>query len=225
MKLALFDLDHTLLPIDSSDTWNRHLVGVGQLDAAAHNARLQEFGAGYHAGRFDVDGYLAYTLGLLARFPRADLERWRERFVAEHIAPNVRDEALDLIDRHRRDGALLALVTGTNRFVTAPIAALFDIDNLLAVEPGRGADGEFDGSFVGDHTYRDGKVRAVERFLATHGLRLDELEDSVFYSDSINDLPLLERVRRPVVTNGDAGLRQVAAQRGWPMLELFGAAR
>lgn len=221
MKLALFDLDHTLLPIDSSDTWNRHLVRAGKLDPAAHDAHLQRFGAGYHAGTFDIDGYLAYTLGLLARFARTDLERWRAQFIADKVVPSIRPAALALIDRHRRAGATLALVTGTNRFVVAPIAALLGLEHVLAVEPACDAGGEFNGAYVGSHTYREGKVRAVEQFLAARGTRLDDLEDSAFYSDSINDLPLLERVRCPVVTNGDAQLQQVAAERRWPILDLF----
>ncbi|HUN93758.1 MAG TPA: HAD-IB family hydrolase [Burkholderiaceae bacterium] len=221
MKLALFDLDHTLLPIDSADSWTRYLVRVGGLDVAAHDRRLREFGAGYHAGSFDVDGYLAYQMGLLASFRHADLVGWRDRFVAERVAPNVRPEARALIDAHRGDESLVALVTGTNRFVTGPIGALFGVPDVLAVEPERGPDGEFTGRYVGTHTYREGKVRIVEQFLEAHGTRLDRVADSTFYSDSVNDLPLLERVDNPVVTNGDAALRRIAAERGWRTLDLF----
>ena len=221
MKIALFDLDHTLLPIDSADSWTRHLVRAGRLDAAEHDRRLAEFGAGYRAGAFAIDGYLDYQMGLLARFPRADLERWRDQFIRERVAPNIRAEALELIARHRQPDTLLALVTGTNLFVTAPIGELLGLEHVLAVTPSRAASGDFDGGYRGTHTYGPGKVRAVDGFLAERGLRLDRLDDSIFYSDSYNDLPLLERVRTPVVTNGDARLRALAAERGWTTLDLF----
>jgi HAD superfamily hydrolase (TIGR01490 family) len=222
MKLALFDLDHTLLPIDSADSWSHFIVRRGGLDAAAYGARIREFAETYRAGRFDVEGYLAFQMELLARFPRAELEAWRAEFIAEHVAPHVRPEAADLVDRHRADGYVLALVTGTHAFVTRPIARLFGIEHLLAVEPEE-SDGRFTGRYVGTHTYQEGKVRAVEAFLAARGTTLERCEDSVFYSDSINDLPLLERVRRPVATNADGRLRAIAAARGWAMLELFAA--
>jgi HAD superfamily hydrolase (TIGR01490 family) len=225
MRLALFDLDHTLLPIDSADGWARHLARAGRLDVDEHERRMQAFGASYHAGSFDIDGYLDYQLGLLARFDRARLERWRDQFVADRVAPQIRPEALALIARHRDEDAELALVTGTHRFVTGPIGALLGLPHVLAVEPECDAAGEFSGRYVGTHTYGAGKVRAVERFLAERGEQLETLEASTFYSDSINDLPLLERVREPVVTNGDHKLRQVAAERGWRTLELFALER
>ncbi len=220
MKLGLFDLDHTLLPIDSADSWSYFLVHAGKLDADEYGARIREFARTYKAGGFDVAAYLAFQMGLLARFPRAQLQGWRDQFIEEHVAPHVRPEAIDLINSHRAGGFTLALVTGTHAFVTRPIADLLGLDHLLAVQPEE-IDGRFTGNYVGTHTYQDGKVRAVENFLAARGASFSTLEDSVFYSDSINDLPLLERVRRPVVTNGDANLRALAAERGWPTLELF----
>lgn len=220
MKLALFDLDHTLLPIDSADTWSHYLVRSAGLDADAYGAKIRHFAATYKAGRFDIEGYLAFQMDLLARFPRPQLEHWRDAFVLEHVAPHVRPEAVDLIARHRADGFVLALVTGTHAFLTRAIADLFGIEHLLAVVPEE-IDGKFTGRYVGTHTYQEGKVRAVDGFLAARGTTLADCEDSIFYSDSINDLPLLEAVRRPVVTNGDPRLRALAAQRGWPTLDLF----
>lgn len=220
MRLALFDLDHTLLPIDSADTWSHHLVRVGGLDVVAETARIEHFATTYRAGTFDVEAYLAYQMALLARFPRAQLELWRAEFLRHHVLPHIRGEALELIDRHRTDGYTLALVTGTHQFVTRPIASVLGIDHLLAVLPEE-HEGRFTGRYSGTHTYLEGKVRAVDEFLAARHTTLDACDDSVFYSDSINDLPLLERVKRPVVTNGDARLRAVALERGWPMLELF----
>jgi HAD superfamily hydrolase (TIGR01490 family) len=223
MKLALFDLDHTLLPIDSADTWSHYLVRVGGLDADEYGARIREFAASYRAGRFDVEGYLKFQMDLLARYPRLQLEHSRTHFIREHVLPHLRPEAIALIDGHRRDGYTTAMVTGTHAFVTRPIATAFGLEHLLAVEPEE-IDGRFTGRYVGTHTYQDGKVRAVEAFVAQRGLTLAECEDSVFYSDSINDLPLLERVKRPIVTNGDERLRAIAAGRGWPTLELFALA-
>jgi HAD superfamily hydrolase (TIGR01490 family) len=220
MKLALFDLDHTLLPIDSADTWSHFLVREAGLDPDEYGARIRHFAATYKAGNFDIEGYLAFQMNLLARFPRPELERWRDNFVREHVAPHVRAEAVQLIARHRVDGYVVALVTGTHAFVSRAIADLFGIEHLLAVLPEE-EEGKFTGRYVGTHTYQEGKVRAVQGFLAARGTTLAECEDSIFYSDSFNDLPLLEAVVHPVVTNGDARLRAIAAERGWPTLDLF----
>jgi HAD superfamily hydrolase (TIGR01490 family) len=220
MRLALFDLDHTLLPIDSADSWSHYLVRQAGLDEEAYGARIRDFAATYKAGRFDIEGYLAFQMDLLARFARPQLEGWRDAFVREHVAPHVRPEAIDLIARHRRDGYVLALVTGTHAFLTRAIADLFGIEHLLAVVP-EDIDGRFTGRYVGTHTYQEGKVRAVQAFLAARGTTLAACEDSIFYSDSINDLPLLEAVAHPVVTNGDPRLRAIAVERGWPTIDLF----
>lgn len=222
MKLALFDLDRTLLPIDSADTWSHYLVQRGGLDAEGYRARIREFSATYEAGCFDADAYQDFQMALLARFPRPQLEHWRAEFVRAHVQPHLRAAAIDLIDGHRQDGFTVAMVTGTNAFVSRPIATAFGFEHLLAVEPEE-VDGRFTGRYVGTHTHHHGKVRAVEAFVAGYGLTLAQCEDSVFYSDSINDLPLLERVKRPVVTNGDAALCAIATERGWPRLELFAA--
>jgi len=227
MRLALFDLDHTLLPIDSADAWSHFLVRVGGLDPDHHVAQIRRFAQDYRSGNFDPEDYLAFQMGLLARFPRLALERIRARFLAEAIEPNLRPEALALIDAHRRQQHELALVTGTNAFVTAPIAARLGLPHLLAVRPEE-IDGRFTGRYVGGHTYGHGKVVAVERFLAARGITIETLEQCSFYTDSINDLPLLERIAAsggaPIVTNGDAPLRALASQRGWRSLQLFATA-
>lgn len=224
LSLALFDLDHTLLPIDSADAWSHFVVRAGGLDQAFYTALIRRFADDYRAGSFDPEDYLSFQMGLLARFPRADLERLRARFVADTIEPNLRAEAFELIDLHRRRGDELALITGTNAFVTAPVAALLGLPHLMAVRPEE-AQGRFTGRYAGGHTYGRGKVAAVQAFLAARGLGPDALREASFYSDSINDLPLLEEVAaaggRAVVTNGDAALRRIARERGWPTLELF----
>jgi HAD superfamily hydrolase (TIGR01490 family) len=219
-RLALFDLDHTLLPIDSADGWSHFLVQAAGLDAAHYGDEIRRFAADYRAGRFDVEGYLSFQMGMLARFPREQLELWRAAFLRAQVFPQMRFESQTLVEKHRSDGFTVAIVTGTHSFITRPIAALFGVDHLIAVQPEE-KDGCFTGRYVPPHTYQEGKVRATEAFLARHGTTLEALEDSVFFSDSINDLPLLERVKHPVVTNGDAKLKAIAMERGWQTLELF----
>jgi HAD superfamily hydrolase (TIGR01490 family) len=220
MKLALFDLDHTLLPVDSADNWLRFVVDKGSLDAVAYSARIRSFADAYHAGRFDVEAYLDFQMGMLTRFPRPRLELWRAQYLREFILPHVRLEALELVDAWRRDGYKTVLITGTTAFISRPITAAFGMDHLLAVEPEQ-IDGRYTGRYVGTHTHMEGKVRAVDAFMRSRGMTLEECADSVFYSDSINDLPLLSRVKHPVATNADKRLRAVAAERGWPILDLF----
>jgi len=221
MRLALFDLDHTLLPIDSADTWSYFVVKHGALDPAAYGARIRQFARTYQAGTFDVDGYVAFQMELLSLFPRATLDGWHRQFMDERVRPHIRREALDLVQSHRARGDELALVTGTNAYVVTPIAREFGIDNVLAVEPEVSRDGRFTGGHVGTHTYQEGKVRKAEEWLMAHSRSWDDTT-TFGYGDSINDLPLLERVTHPVVTNGDARLRAIAAARGWKTLELFG---
>jgi HAD superfamily hydrolase (TIGR01490 family) len=222
MRLALFDLDHTLLPIDSADTWSHHVVRRGGLDPVDYGARIRRFAEEYRAGTFDVDAYVRFQMELLAAFPRETLDVWHREFMDSHVTPALRDSARALVERHRSQGDELALVTGTNAYVVTPIAQALGIEHVLAVEPEQ-RDGRFTGGVVGTHTYQDGKVRKVEEWLAARGHTLADTV-TTFYSDSINDLPLLERVAFPVVTNGDARLLDVARERGWPTLQLFEAA-
>jgi HAD superfamily hydrolase (TIGR01490 family) len=224
MRLALFDLDHTLLPIDSADAWAHFLVRAGGLDPEHHVAQIRRLADEYNSGGFDPEEYLAFQMGLLARFPRAMLETIRSRFVHDVIEPNLRPEAFELIDLHRRRRNELILITGTNAFVTAPIAERFGLPHLLAVQPEQ-IDGRFTGRYVGHHTYGHGKVIAVERFLRERGASIETLDECAFYTDSVNDLPLLEQVAasggEAIVTNGDPRLQALAQQRGWRSLQLF----
>lgn len=221
MRLALFDLDHTLLPIDSADTWSYFVVRKGGLDPDAYGARIQEFAHTYHAGTFDVEGYVRFQMELLALFPRAMLDAWQRQFMDEHVRPHIRTEALGLVESHRKRGDELALVTGTNAYVVTPIAREFGIEHVLAVQPEMSGD-QFTGGYVGTHTYQDGKVRKVGEWLASRGRTWDDTI-TICYGDSINDLPLLERATHPVVTNGDARLIGIAKHRGWQTLQLFAA--
>ena len=208
-----------MLPIDSADTWSHFVVAKGGLDAAVYDARIAEFARTYHAGTFDIEGYVAFQMELLARFPRAELDTWHRQFMDEHVRPHVRSEALALVDSHRKRGDELALVTGTNAYVVTPIAREFGIEHVLAVEPEVTGD-RFTGRHIGTHTYQAGKVRKVGEWLAAHGRTWDDTI-TICYGDSINDLPLLERCAQPVVTNGDARLLAIAHERGWATLSLF----
>ncbi len=223
MRLALFDLDHTLLPIDSADTWSHFIVNKGGLDAVAYGARIREFARTYQAGTFDVEGYVRFQMELLALFPRAALDEWHREFMDEHVRPHIRSEALALVDSHRKRGDELALVTGTNAYVVTPIAHEFGIEHVLAVEPETSGD-RFTGGYVGTHTYQEGKVRKVGEWLNSRGHGWEDTI-TICYADSINDLPLLERATYPVVTNGDARLRAIARVRRWKTLSLFDPAR
>lgn len=223
-RLALFDLDHTLLPLDSEYEWARYLVAVGAADGdeiAAHNRHWAE---GYAAGRLDFATHARFALGLLARHPRAQLERWRENFMAAVIEPAVTPAALALIAGHRDAGERCCIVTATCRFVTEPIARRLGVPHLVAVEAACDARGEFTGALAGVPSFGAGKIARVEQWLATLGLSAGCLDDASFYSDSRNDIPLLERVGRPVAANPDPTLAALAAVRGWPVLRLFDSA-
>ncbi len=221
MNLALFDLDHTLLPIDSDYEWGQFLCRIGAVDPVAFTARNAEFFAQYQNGTLNPVEYLEFALGTLARFTRAELDAWHGRFMNEVIRPAMRDEARELVDKHRRAGDLVAIITATNRFVTGPIARAFNIEHLVAPEPELTADGDVTGRLVGNPTFGAGKVAGTEAWLASLGKRLDEFERSTFYSDSQNDIPLLSVVTHPVATNPNATLASHARAQGWPILQLF----
>jgi HAD superfamily hydrolase (TIGR01490 family) len=216
MPLAIFDLDNTLLSGDSDYLWGQHLAARGVVDVAAHQAANARFYADYKAGRLDIDAFLAFALRPLRENDPAHLEAWRAEFVETEIVPLIGQPALDLVARHRAAGDTLMVITATNAFVTAPIVARFGIPHLIATEPER--DGEqFTGRAAGIPAFREGKVKRLEAWLGEHG---ESLEGSHFYSDSINDLPLLERVEHPVAVDPDPLLAAIAADRNWPVISL-----
>jgi HAD superfamily hydrolase (TIGR01490 family) len=220
MDLALFDLDHTLLPLDSDTEWTRFLARIGVLDGALVEHASAGFVRDYEAGALDIDAFLRFQLAPLAAHPRGTLLGWRARFVDEVIRPAVLPPALELVERHRARGDLLALVTATNAFVTAPIARLFGIEHLVATALEERA-GAFTGRPAGTPSFREGKVARTTEWLGTLGRGLHAFERSWCYGDSRNDLPLLECVTDPVATNPDDVLHATAIERGWRVVRLF----
>ena len=222
MRLALFDLDNTLLAGDSDYEWAQFLIEEGVLERESYEARNREFFEQYKAGVLDIREFLDFQLKPLAQYPRATLDAWHRAFMQRKILPMITAAARELVERHRGD--LRVIVTATNRFVTAPIAAEFGVENLVATDPEE-REGGFTGGFVGEPCFREGKIVRLEAWLAERGLALDRFEQSWFYSDSANDLPLLERVTHPVAVDPDPRLEAHARARGWPVLHLHAAAK
>jgi HAD superfamily hydrolase (TIGR01490 family) len=220
MKLALFDLDHTLLPIDSDHTWGVFTTELGWNDPAVFNQRNDEFYAHYQAGTLDIHDYVRFATQAARERGAAEAARAHDRYMDEVIRPRITPEALALVRSHQHAGDTVIIVTATNEFVTRPIAQAFGVHELIAVELERDATGWITGEIQGTPSFREGKVTRVAQWLAHQGLGWNDVEMS-FYSDSMNDLPLLEKAHHPVATNPDARLRQLATERGWRILELF----
>ena len=217
MKLALFDLDNTLLAGDSDFEWAQFLIEQGVLDRELYEARNLAFYEQYKAGTLDILEFLDFQLKPLARHPRAVLDAWHREFMERKIRPIIRDTARALVERHAAD--LRVLITATNSFVTAPIAREFGIEHLIATEPEE-ADGEFTGGVIDIPCFREGKVQRLDAWLKSRGVTLTSFDASWFYSDSLNDLPLLERVTHPVAVDPDETLRAYAEAKRWPVISL-----
>jgi HAD superfamily hydrolase (TIGR01490 family) len=221
MRLALFDLDHTLLPIDSDHAWGDYTVERGWRDAVEFKARNDAFYENYKIGKLNPQEYLMFATEAIRQHGAAESIALRADYMAAVIEKNIQKPALDLIARHRAAGDELLLVTATNEFVTEPIAKRFGIAHLIAVQLEIGADGWYTGRSRGTPSYQAGKVERVRQWLAERGKTWDDVSHSTFYSDSTNDLPLLEQVTEPVATNPDPRLRALATERGWKVLDLF----
>ena len=218
--LALFDLDHTLLPLDSDYEWGEFTIRIGWNDPVEFARRNDAFYAHYQAGTLDVHDYVRFaTEAVRLRGPEAAAAA-HARFMHEVITPAIRPQALSLIRQHQAAGDEVLIVTATNEFVTAPIARALGVAQLLAVRLARDASGWYTGEIDGIPTMREGKVRRMEQWLEERGLTWAGVE-STFYSDSMNDVPLLDKVDHPVATNPDPRLRALAQQRGWRILDLF----
>lgn len=220
MKLALFDLDHTLIPMDSDYAWGQFTVDIGWRDAEAFGRANDVFYERYKAGTLDIAEYIRFATAAIR-------EHGMEKSIAAHadymgavVQKSITQQARDLVQRHRDAGDVVVIVTATNEFVTRPIAQAFGVDELIATELARGPDGWLTGEVAGQPNMREGKVARLAAWLAARGWDWSDVE-ATFYSDSMNDLPLLEKVQHPVATNPDERLRALAQERGWPVLDLF----
>jgi len=219
--LALFDLDHTLLPLDSDYQWADFLARTGRAgDPVAARAKNEELMARYNAGDLTAEQAAEFMLGLLSAHAPSDLAAWHETFMAEIIRPAITSQALALVQRHLEQGDLCAVVTATNAFVTAPIARAFGIPHLIATDAQYEC-GRYTGRIQGTPSFREGKIVRVNDWLRGMGLSLQDFARSTFYSDSINDLPLLEVVTHPVAVNASPALETIALARDWPRIDLF----
>lgn len=216
MSLAIFDLDNTLLRGDSDYEWGQFLIEQGVVDREYVARKHDRYYAEYLAGTLDIYEFLAFQLRPLAENDRTTLEGWRERFLQTKILPLITPSARALIDKHRSAGDTPLIITATNSFITRPIAREFGVENLIATEPEE-IGGRFTGKVAGIPCYRDGKVKRLLGWLRERG---EDLEGSWFYSDSHNDLPLLNKVDHPVAVNPDAQLAAQARKRGWQIIHL-----
>ncbi len=219
MKLVLFDLDNTLLAGDSDYEWGQFLIAKGAVDGPHYEAKNRAFYEDYKAGNLDIYAFLAFALRPLATHAREQLDAWRAEYVETRIKPMITQAARDLVKQHMNEADLVAVITATNSFVTGPIAREFGIPHLIATDPEE-VDGRFTGEVAGTPCFREGKVVRLEHFLEAHGTQLDSLDTSWFYSDSHNDLPLLEKVKHPVAVDPDPTLGAHARARGWPVISL-----
>ena len=219
-KIALFDLDHTLIPIDSDYEWSEFTFALGWCDGLEFRRRNAGFFAQYQAGTLDIHEYVRFATHAIREQGAINSTAAHARFMAEIVQKAITHQALALVGQHRAAGEALVIVTATNEFVTRPIAGAFGVTELIAVELERDVRGEITGEIRGTPSFREGKVARVEAWLAAHEWGWNDVE-TTFYTDSMNDLPLLEKVSLPVATNPDERLRALATERGWRILDLF----
>lgn len=217
MRLALFDLDNTLLDGDSDIEWSELLARHGAMDAA----RVHAYHADYERGVLDIDAFLRFQLEPLAREPMDRLFAWRQTFLVDHVRPRITPAARELVRRHEADGCETVLITATNRFIVEPIAEELGVRTLIATEP-ESLGGRFTGRVSGVPCFREGKITRLAQWLHSRGRSIDEAREVWFYSDSHNDLPLLSLATHPVCVDPDPVLAAHAARNGWPILRLAG---
>lgn len=220
-NIAIFDLDHTLIPIDSDYEWGQFLARIGAVDAEEFSRRNADFFAQYQAGTLDAVEYLEFSLGTLAQFEQAQLAQWHQQFMDDIVLPNLSENAFELLKKHQEQGDEIVIITATNRFVTAPIAQALGVQHLLAAEPQLDDNGKITGKLLGVPSSGAGKVVHLNEWLAKQGKSLHDFPISYFYSDSQNDIPLMSLVTHPVATNPNPTLQNHALVCGWPTLHLF----
>ena len=216
MRLAIFDLDNTLLNGDSDHAWGEFLCDQGLVDRQAYRNANDLFYQQYQQGTLNISEFLEFALSPLKTFPRNQLNQLHQQFMETVIQPMMLPAAAALLQKHRQAGDYLLIITATNSFITAPIAAKLGVDAILATDP-EVVNGEYTGKVTGIPCFREGKVERLNQWLEETG---HSLKESYFYSDSCNDLPLLEVVDHPVAVNPDAKLLDAANARGWPVLDL-----
>ena len=219
MRLALFDLDNTLLAGDSDHAWGRFLAEVGAVDAESYTRANDDFYAQYLAGTLDIYEFCRFVFQPLVAHPLPRLEQWRGAFLRERIQPMIAPGAAKLLAQHRAAGDTLLIITATNSFVTRPIADLLGVDNLIATEP-EFRDGRYTGELAATPCFQEGKIERLRDWLRDRGEPLQAMANACFYSDSRNDIPLLEAVGEPVAVDADPALAAHARQRGWPHISL-----
>ncbi len=219
MNLALFDLDNTILAGDSDYNWSRFLIQEGYLDGAIHAEKNEKFYADYKNGTLDIFAFVEFQFKPLARNPRSVLNQLLKKYVEEVIKPMITEKARALVKKHQEAGDLIIVITATNSFITKPIAALFGIENLIGTDPEE-KEGEFTGKVSGTPSFKEGKVTRLAAWLKSKNLSLASFEKSYFYSDSHNDLPLMEKVTHPVAVDSDDILSEYATSKGWPQISL-----
>ena len=223
-KLALFDLDHTLIPFDSDYSWGEFTLGLGWNDAGDFKRRNDAFYEQYKAGTLDIHAYCRFATSAVCREGQVKSLAAHAQYMIQVVQPGIKQQALDLVKTHQDAGDTVLIITATNEFVTRPIAEAFGVHELLAIELERdqtpGGSGWFTGEIRGVPSFREGKVTRMEQWMAERGLDWNQVH-TTFYSDSINDVPLLEKADVPVATNPDERLRALAAERQWRILDLF----
>jgi HAD superfamily hydrolase (TIGR01490 family) len=223
-RLALFDLDHTLIPFDSDYSWGEFTLGLGWNDAADFKRRNDAFYAQYKAGTLDIHEYCRFATSAVCRQGQANSQAAHAQYMQQVVRPGMQPQALELVQKHQSAGDTVVIITATNEFVTRPIAEAFGVQELLAIELERdespGGTLWYTGAIRGVPSFREGKVTRLEQWMAARGLGWDRVH-TTFYSDSINDVPLLEKVDVPVATNPDERLRALATERQWRILDLF----
>lgn len=221
MNLAIFDLDNTLLHGDSDHAWGEFLVAEGFVDAIEFKNKNDEFFAHYRAGTLDIESYLQFALSAIAGKSEAELDSWRQRFMQTRVEAMILEAAWPLLRQHEDNGDLVVIVTATNAFVTEPIAQRLGVKNLIACEVEKIA-GRYTGRSIGIPSFKEGKIIRVNAWLAEMGKSLADFDRSYFYSDSLNDLPLLNIVTDPIAVDPDEILRAHALARDWPIISLRG---
>lgn len=220
MKLAIFDLDNTLLRGDSDAEWGRYLVDIGVRDAATSGEKNEYFYQQYKQGTLNIQEFLRFQLAIFAEYPRAQLDAWHADYMQTRVLPMITLSARALVEEHRAAGHTLMIITATNRFVTAPIAEEFNIPHLIACELETDSKGQFTGLPTGTPSFQNGKITRLETWLSEHNLTWQDLSESWFYSDSHNDLPLMQRVQHPIAVNPDSTLLQTAKEQAWKIMQL-----